>query len=78
MRISTIYASGPLSSSSMQLQAHAEVHLQYIQMGPFSFLNINIKNSFGSWISNTSTPHANTHYEYNGNAYYFTVSGPVY
>jgi len=73
----TIYASGPLSSSSMQLQAHAEVHLQYIQMGSFSFSNIKIKNSSGSWISNTSTPHANTHYEYNGNAYYFTVSGPV-
>ena len=73
----TVYTSGPLSSSMMSLQAHAEVHLQYIQMGPFSFSNIHIKNSSGSWMNNTNSPHADTHYECNGSPYYFTVSGPV-
>ena len=72
-----VYASGPLSSSTMSLQAHAEVHLQYIQMGPFAFSNIAIKNTSGSWISNAKTPHADDHYEYSGNSYSFTVSGPI-
>ena len=66
-----------LDSSAMSLQSHAEVHKQYIQMGPFSFSNIIIKNSSGSWISNTVAPYAYAHYGYSGNSYNFTVYGPV-
>lgn len=58
------------------VQGHAEVHKKNIEMGPFTFADVSIKNSSGTWVNNTAAPYATSPYSVTGTATNFTVSGP--
>lgn len=68
--------SSTLSSNSVGVECYAEIHKKQIEMGPFSFSNVKIKDSSGTWGNNTVTPTAPSPYSCSGTATSFTVSGP--
>lgn len=55
---------------------NAEVHKKNIEMGPFTFSNVLVKDSSGTWGNNTATLHADLPYSITGTATNFTVFGP--
>lgn len=69
-------ASSTLSTSLIGVQAQAEIHKEGIEMGPFTFSNVQIKNSSSTWKNNTTSPTANYPYQATGSPTEFTVSGP--
>lgn len=68
--------SSALATVNNSVQANAEVHKKNIEMGPFTFSNVMVKNSSGTWLNNTATLYANSPYSITGTATNFTVSGP--
>lgn len=64
-------------SEVKNLQAQGEVHKRNLQMGPFYFSNVKIKNSSNTWNNNTVSPTAKAPYSVSGSATSFTVSGPT-
>ena len=65
-----------LATSEIKVQANGEVHKQDIEMGPFSFSTVKVKNSSNTWVDNTTSPSADSPYTVSGSATSFTVSGP--
>ena len=65
-----------LSSSSLVVEGMSELHQANIQMGPFTFTNVKVKNSSGTWINNTTMPTAPFPYSATGTSTNYTVSGP--
>ena len=65
-----------LATVNNSVLGQAEVHKKLIEMGPFSFSSVLIKNSSGTWVNNTAAPTATTPYSWSGSATNFTVSGP--
>lgn len=72
----TDMVSSSLATVDNSVQGNAEVHKKEIEMGPFTFSNVKIKNSSGTWVNNTVTPSATSPYSVTGTATNFTVSGP--
>ena len=68
--------SSTLATVNNGVQGNAEVHKKNIEMGPFTFSNVMVKNSSGTWLNNTATLYANSPYSITGTATNFTVSGP--
>lgn len=68
--------SSSLATINNSVQGHGEVHKANIQMGPFNFSNVKIKNSSGTWVNNTASLHADSPYSASGSSTNFTVSGP--
>lgn len=68
--------SSSLATSEIKVQAKGEVHKQDIEMGPFSFSTVKVKNSSNTWVDNTTSPSADSPYTVSGSATSFTVSGP--
>lgn len=68
--------SSALATINNGVQGNAETHKRNIEMGPFTFSNVKIKNSSGTWVNNTTTPSAYLPYIVTGTATNFTVSGP--
>ena len=68
--------SSSLATSEIKVQAKGEVHKQDIEMGPFSFSTVKVKNSSNTWVDNTTSPSADSPYTVSGTATSFTVSGP--
>ena len=58
------------------VQAHAEVHKDNIQMGPFIFYDIRVRNDLLQWSNNTVLPTAQSPYTVTGSATTFVASGP--
>lgn len=71
-----ILANSMLSSISLDVQANGEVHKKNIEMGPFVFSNVKVKNSNFVWVNNTQMPTADAQYQATGTPTNFTVSGP--
>lgn len=69
-------ASSALATQNSGVQAHAEVHKKDIEMGPFTFSEVQVKNTTPAWVNNTVTPTAASPYSVTGTATQFTVSGP--
>lgn len=70
-------AAGTFPSLTMGVQAHAEIHKEGIQMGPFTFSNVKIKDGNALWKNNTKLPSTTlSGYSVSGTATNFTVSGP--
>lgn len=70
--------SSALASSTLDVEAFGEIHKQNIEMGPFVFSSVKVKNSGGSWVNNTTAPSSRiTSYTVTGTATSFTVSGPT-
>ncbi len=68
--------SSSLASANSSVQAHAETHKSNIEMGPFTFSSVKIKNTSGTWVNNTTSPSAPLPYSVSGTPTNFTVSGP--
>lgn len=68
--------SSPLVVTEIEVQAKGEVHKENIEMGPFAFSTVKVKNSNGMWVDNTDRPTADFPYTATGSATSFTVSGP--
>lgn len=69
-------ASSALATVNVGVQAHAEIHKKEIEMGPFTFSDVQIKNSSSIWVNNIKLPTAAAPYTATGTAANFTVSGP--
>ena len=65
-----------LSSSSLNVEGMSELHQPNIQMGPFTFSNVKVKNSSDTWINNPTMPTAPLPYSATGTSTNYTVSGP--
>ena len=68
--------SSALSNSNTSVQCYAEIHKKLIELGPFTFSNVQIKSASGIWAYNTVAPSATSPYSVSGSASNFTVSGP--
>lgn len=68
--------SSTLATVNNGVQGNAEVHKKNIEMGPFTFSNVLVKDSSGTWGNNTATLHADLPYSITGTATNFTVFGP--
>lgn len=70
--------SGSLNYNIMSVQANAEVHKENIEMGPFTFSRVRVKNGFLEWEDNTKRPTAQSPYSVSSNSTptQFVVSGP--
>ncbi len=68
--------SSSLAATEIKVQAKGEVHKEDIEMGPFTFSTVKVKNSDGVWVDNTDLPTADSPYTATGSATSFTVSGP--
>ena len=70
--------SSALASNMLDVEAYGEIHKKNIEMGPFAFSNVKVKNSSGSWANNTIVPSTRiASYTVTGTANSFTVSGPT-
>lgn len=69
-------ASSVLATTNIGVQAQAEVHKKEIEMGPFTFSEVKVKNTTPEWKNNTVYPTASSPYAVTGSATQFTVSGP--
>ena len=54
--------SGSLDVNIIKVQAHAEVHKNNIEMGPFTFSLVKVKNGYLEWVNNTDRPSADSPY----------------
>lgn len=68
--------SSTLATTNMGVQCNAEMHKKLIQLGPFTFSNVQTKSASGIWASNTIYPTVPESYSVSGSASNFTVSGP--
>lgn len=70
--------SGTLDANIMSVQANAEVHKNNIEMGPFTFSRVKVKNGFLEWVNNTTKPKGESPYYVtsSSSATEFTVMGP--
>ena len=70
-------ASSRFSPSQIQVQANAEIHKEGIQMGPFRFENVKLKNPSAIWIDNNTMPdYYIPGYSFAGIETMFSVWGP--
>ena len=70
--------SGSLDVNIIKVQAHAEVHKNNIEMGPFTFSLVKVKNGYLEWVNNTDRPSADSPYYVisSSTPTQFTVGGP--
>lgn len=69
--------SSRFSPSQIQVQANAEIHKNGIQMGPFMFEGVKLRNPSAVWIDNSTMPSCRiSGYRVNGTATMFGVWGP--
>lgn len=70
-------AASRFSPSQIQVQANAEIHKEGIQMGPFRFENVKLKNPSAVWIDNNTMPnYYMPGYSFAGIETMFSVWGP--